>query len=126
MKTDMERANRLRQQVLELVDERILAMNVYDLGIPLGNVVSPTVLAGWGPSIPVSVASVNNANATFESCFTEAGINQTLHQIVLQISMDLDILIAGGTHKTTITQPVVVAETIIVGVVPESFIHAEH
>jgi len=126
LKTDMEQANRLRQQVLELVNQRILELNVYDLGIPLGNVLNPTVLSGWGPQIPVRVASVNNASATFESRFTEAGINQTLHQIILQVSMDVDILIAGGTHKTTVTQPVVVAETIIVGVVPEAFLNAEH
>lgn len=125
LKTDMEQANQLRKQILDLVNQRVLELNVYDLGIPLGNVLSPTVMAGWGPRIPVSVASINNASAEFQSHFTEAGINQTLHQVVMYVSMDVDILIAGGTHKATISHPVVVAETIIVGAVPDSFFQAE-
>lgn len=125
LKTNMEEANQLRQQVLDLVNRRLLELNVYNLGIPLGNVLSPAVLSGWGPQIPVTVSSINNASADLESQFIEAGINQTLHQIIMRVSMDVDILIAGGVRKATISQPVVVAETIIVGIVPDSFFHAE-
>ena len=125
LRTNMEQANRLRQQVIDLVNQRILDLNVYDLGIPLGNVISPTVLGGWGPKIPVTVSSVNNASATFESQFLEAGINQTLHQIVMQVTIDVEILIVGGTHKATISQPVVIAETIIVGSVPDAFFNGQ-
>lgn len=125
LKTNMEQANQLRQQVLALVNQRLLELNVYDLGIPVGNLFSAAVLAGWGPKIPVRVASINNANAELESSFIEAGINQTLHQIIMHISMDVDILIAGGVRKTTISQPVVIAETIIVGIVPNAFFQTE-
>ena len=69
------------------------------------------------------MTSVNNASADFTSSFSEAGINQTLHQILMEVSMDVTILVAGGTKKATISQTVVVAETVIVGIVPESFLN---
>lgn len=123
LKTNMSQINQLRREILSLVNQRVLDLNIYELGLPVGNILLPSILSGWGPQIPVYVASVNNAGAEFQSSFSEAGINQTLHRIVMQVSMDVTILVAGGTKTATITQDVVVAETVIVGVVPDSFLN---
>lgn len=123
LKTNMAEVNQLRREILEQVNQRILDLNVYALAVPLGSVLAPALLAGLGPRIPIHVTSVNNANADFTSNFSEAGINQTLHQILMHVSMDVTILIGGGTKKATIRQSVVVAETVIVGIVPESFLN---
>ena len=58
----------------------------------------------------------------FESRFTEAGINQTLQQLTMTVSVDVSILVLGRTESFTVTSQVVVAETIIVGQVPDTYL----
>ena len=58
--------------------------------------------------------------SSFSSTFTQAGINQTLHQINMQVSVDVAVLVLGETNYFTISSQVVIAETVIVGQVPET------
>ena len=91
------------------------------LGIPVGNLILPEMLSGRGPQIPVDILSIRNSDAAFESFFTEAGINQTLQQLTMEISVDVSILVLGRSESFTVSSQVVVAETIIVGQVPDTF-----
>ena len=122
LQTDMAEVNRLRRELSELINEKIMDINIAQLGIPVGNVLLPSIFSGLGPKIPIQVTSVNNASTDFSSSFTQAGINQTLHQISVTVSMDITVLVAGGTRTTTISQDMVVAQTVIVGTVPNSWI----
>ena len=122
LQTDMAEINRLRRELSELINEKIMDINIAQLGIPVGNVLLPSIFSGLGPKIPIQVTSVNNASTDFSSSFTQAGINQTLHQISVTVSMDITVLVAGGTRTTTISQDMVVAQTVIVGTVPNSWI----
>ena len=97
-------------------------MDTSDLGIPIGSLVLPEFLAGKGPNIPVHILSIRNSDASFTSNFTEAGINQTLQQLNMQVSVDVAVLVLGETNYFTVTSQVVVAETIIVGQVPDTFL----
>jgi hypothetical protein len=66
---------------------------------------------------------VARSNAVFQSYFTEAGINQTLQQLNMHVSVDVAVLALGSTRYFTVSSQVVVAETIIVGHVPDTFFH---
>ena len=70
------------------------------------------------------ILSISNSDAAFESFFTEAGINQTLQQLTMEISVDVTVLVLGRTESFTVTSHVVVAETIIVGQVPDTLLQA--
>ncbi len=122
LKTNMSEVNRLKTDILNLINDEILAMDTTDLGIPLGNLILPEILSGRGPDIPVQIISIRNSDAVFESYFTEAGINQTLQQLTMLVSVDVSILVLGKTKDFTVTSQVVVAETIIVGQVPDTFL----
>lgn len=122
LKTNMSEVNRLKTSILNTINNEILALDTADLGIPLGSLFLPEFLAGKGPHIPVHIMSIRNSEATFTSNFTEAGINQTLQQLVMVISVDVTVLVLGRTDSFTITSQVVVAETIIVGDVPDTFL----
>ena len=80
-----------------------------------------TVFSGRGPGIPVRIVSVSNVTADFTNEFSSAGINQTRHQIILNIKVDIDMLIPGGTLQDTVTTSMVIAETVIVGTVPGTY-----
>ena len=121
LKTNMSEVNRLKTNILNLINDEILALSTDDLGVPIGNLLLPEILSGRGPEIPVQILSIRNSDASFHSNFTQAGINQTLQQINMQVSVDVTVLVLGQTDSFVVSSQVIVAETIIVGDVPETY-----
>lgn len=121
LKTNMSEVNRLKTNILNLINDEILALSTDDLGVPLGNLFLPEFLSGRGPEIPVQILSIRNSDASFSSNFSQAGINQTLQQINMQVSVDVTVLVLGRTDSFTVSSQVIVAETIIVGDVPDTY-----
>lgn len=124
LKTNMSEVNRLKTDLLNIINDEILAMDSNILGIPLGSLILPEIFAGRGPAIPVQILTIRNSEAGFFSEFTEAGINQTLQKLYMQISVDVSVLILGRINDFTVSSQVVIAETVIVGQVPDTFLHA--
>ena len=122
LKTNMSEVNRLKTDILNIINDEILALDTSDIGIPLGSIFLPEVFSGKGPVIPVHILSIRNSDASFSSNFVQAGINQTLHQLIMVVSVDVAILVLGQTGSFTINSEVVVAETVIVGDVPNTFL----
>ena len=122
LKTNMSEVNRLKTDILNIINDEILALDTSDIGIPIGSLFLPELLSGKGPVIPVHILSIRNSDASFSSNFVQAGINQTLHQLIMMVSVDVAILVLGQVGSFTITSEVVVAETVIVGDVPNTFL----
>lgn len=122
LKTNMSEVNRLKTDILNIINDEILALDHSDIGIPLGSLFFPELLSGKGPSIPVHILSIRNSDANFVSHFEQAGINQTLHRLNMEVSIDVAVLVLGQTSSFTMSSEVVVAETIIVGDVPQTFL----
>lgn len=122
LKTNMSEVNRLKTDILNIINDEILALDTSLIGIPLGSLFFPEVLSGKGPAIPVHILSIRNSDATFVSHFSQAGINQTLHRLNMVVSIDVAVLVLGSTTAFTMTSEVVVAETVIVGEVPQTFL----
>ena len=122
LKTNMREVNRLKTNILNLINDEILAMDTSHLGVPLGSLFLPEFLSGRGPSIPVQIISIRNSDASFASAFTEAGINQTMHQLSLEVLVDVSVLVLGETDSFAVSSHVVVAETVIVGDVPDTYL----
>lgn len=122
LKTNMSEVNRLKTDILNIINDEILALDTSDIGIPLGSLFLPEFFSGKGPAIPVHILSIRNSDALFTSNFSQAGINQTLHQLTMEVSVDVAVLVLGQTSSFTVTSEVVVAETVIVGDVPQTFL----
>lgn len=121
LKTNMSEVNRLKTAILNLINDEILALDTEDIGIPIGSLLLPEFLSGRGFSIPVHILSIRNSDGAFYSNFTEAGINQTLQRLIMDVSVDVTVLVLGKAENFTVSSQVVVAETIIVGQVPDTF-----
>ena len=121
LKTNISEVNRLKTDILNLINDEILALDTADLGVPLGSLFLPELFSGKGPQIPVQVLSIRNSDASFHSEFSQAGINQTLQRLLMEVSVDVTILVMGDTESYTVATQVVVAETIIVGDVPDTY-----
>jgi sporulation protein YunB len=122
LKTNMSEVNRLKTDILNVINDEILALDNSDIGIPLGSLFFPEFLSGRGPAIPVHILSIRNSDANFVSLFSQAGINQTLHRLNMVVSIDVAVLVLGQTASFTMTSEVVVAETVIVGDVPQTYL----
>ena len=122
LKTNIGEVNRLKTDILNIINDEILALDNSDIGIPLGSLFFPELLSGKGPSIPVNILSIRNSDANFVSHFSQAGINQTLHQVTMEVSIDVAVLVLGQTNSFTLQSEVIVAETVIVGTVPNTFL----
>jgi len=121
LKTNISEVNRLKTDILNIINDEILELDTADIGIPLGSLLLPEFFSGRGPTIPVNMISIRNSDAGFSSHFTEAGINQTLQQLTMDVLVDVSILVLGRTESFTVSSQVVVAETVIVGQVPDTF-----
>ena len=122
LKTNIGEVNRLKTDILNIINDEILALDHSDIGIPLGSLILPEILSGRGPVIPVHILAIRNSDADFVSHFSQAGINQTLHQVTMAVSIDVSVLVLGQTTSFTLESQVVVAETVIVGQVPNTFL----
>ena len=122
LKTNMSEVNRLKTDILNIINDEILALDASSIGIPLGSLFLPELLSGKGPAIPVHILSIRNSDATFVSHFEQAGINQTLHKLTMVVSIDVSVLALAETTSFTMESEVVVAETVIVGDVPQTFL----
>lgn len=122
LKTNMSEVNKLKTDLLNIINDEILAMDTDHMGIPIGSLFVPELFSGMGPSIPIRILTIRNSEASFFSEFSEAGINQTLQQLNMAVSVDVVILVLGKIDTFTISSQVVVAETVIVGQVPNMFL----
>lgn len=122
LKTNFSEINRLKAQILSVVDKRLLDLDVNEIGLPLGSIILPEFFSGTGVKLPVRVLSVSSSDAKFHNAFYEAGINQTSHQIIMDVSMTVTVLTPVGTEPVEVSSQVLVAETVIVGRVPSSYV----
>lgn len=122
LKTNMAEVNRLKTDILNLINDEILALDTANITIPIGSLVLPEFFSGQGIGIPIQILSIRNSDGSFKSYFSEAGINQTLQQLTMDVSVDVSVLVLGKTESFTVSSQVVVAETVIVGQVPNTYL----
>jgi len=119
--SNMAAFNHLQAEILNRVLERMDQVSARDLAIPIGSLTGSALLAGRGPRISVRMESVGSSEAHFRNAFTSAGINQTKHQIILTVDVYVSILLPGFTTATKVSNSFIVAETVIVGAVPDTY-----
>ena len=100
---------------------RLSEVSTTELSIPIGTLTGSSLLAGRGPAIKVKMQSVGSTTASFRNTFGSAGINQTRHQILLDVQVNMSILLPGFRTSTKVNNEISVAETVIVGSVPENY-----
>lgn len=121
LRSNMAEVNRLQTAVSEEILRRLSEVSTSELRIPIGTLSGSALLAGRGPSITVRMQAVGSTNSVFRNVFTASGINQTRHQILLNVDVFMSILLPGLTTSTKISNEIAVAETIIVGNVPDTY-----
>lgn len=115
--------NKLKTNVSDRVEREIERMSVIDIQIPIGTLTGVELLHGRGFPVGMSVKPLGYARTAIISEFKEAGINQTLHRILIEIVADVDAVIPGYSTEVEVHTTIVAAETVIVGRVPDAYTH---
>ena len=121
VRSNMAAFNHLQADILDTILTRIDQVSARELSIPVGTLTGFSLLAGRGPRISVRMESVGSSEANFHNEFVSAGINQTKHQIILTVDVSVSILLPGFTTATKVSNSFIVAETVIVGAVPDTY-----
>lgn len=114
---------RFKRSVLEGLVMRLESIDPDLLSVPMGNLTGIVLFSAKGPSVRVRVQSIGGVTAKYRSEFTSAGLNQTKHSIYLDLSITVYLLIPGKIVPVEVVEQVCVAETVIVGQVPDSYLN---
>lgn len=120
--TDMAAVNRLRNQVAEQVLAAVEEIDVHELGVPLGSLFDMDLAWAKGPAIQIHGLVAGTVQTQAHSEFVSAGINQTLHRILLDVTVPITVILPGISMDTQVVAQVCVAETVIVGRVPQTLL----
>lgn len=96
------------------------------IDVPLGTVSGMYIFSGRGPNLKIKIIPKGNVKTNLKSEFTPAGINQTRHRILIDITVQLLIVMPSKSEIAEISIDYVLAETIIVGDVPENYINMSY
>ena len=118
---NMARINALSAEILDRVigatENRTLKVSV-----PLGNLTGVSLLMGRGPGVPVEIIMMTSSRVEFQNNVVTAGINQTKHQIDLEVIVDVDVLIPWGTESAEVVTEVMISDVTVVGKVPGTYL----
>lgn len=115
--------NSMRTGISQRMDRELRRFPSVDIQIPVGTLTGLQLLHGKGFDVGMTVSPMGYAKTRVISEFTEAGINQTRHRILIEISVTADAIIPGYSTEVNVVTNIVAAETIIVGRVPDAYTH---
>ena len=123
--TDMAKMNLLRSELTAAILEALEEADVSAIQVPLGSLFDLEPLWAKGPALKARAMTVGTVRAEFDSQFTSAGVNQTLHRIWMEVDVPMILLLPGGEVEASLHTRLCVAETVIVGKVPDTYLQLD-
>lgn len=121
IETDMNKVNKLKAKLTTEVTRSLRELKSYPYSVSLGTLLGTEYLAGRGPNLNLKIEPTGFLEADLLSNFSSAGINQTHHKIILNINVDITTYIPLSRSSSKVSTNFILAETIIVGDVPQYY-----
>ena len=121
LQTNTKNVNKIISDIPVNIINKFQEKNTSDIFIYLGSALGLKLFSAQGPKIHIKIANVGNVDTKLVSEFTSQGINQTLHRVYLNLSCEVTILTPYNTIKQMIENQVLIAESVIVGTVPDAY-----
>lgn len=122
--SNMAHINTLSTEILNSVIEST-ENGTIEVKIPVGNLTGFNLLMGRGPDVSVDIVMLTSSRVDFKNDIVSSGINQSKYQLILEVTIDIDVLVPWGTKSASTVTEVIVADTVIVGKVPETYLNME-
>ena len=121
VQTDMVKLNILKSSMTNAASEQLTLLQSQTVRIPLGSLLGVQIFSGRGPRVEFKIIPTGFVNSQLVHRFDTAGINQTRHQIVLEIAANISAVLPGYSTASQVISSFILAETVIVGASPEAF-----
>lgn len=121
VRADISAINTLKARLTAAVQTELLDDGGRTVTIALGTLSGIDLLTDRGPAVPIKIIPIGNIQTEIYNEFTQAGINQTLHRMFLGVTATVSIVMAGSTGTGQVQTDFCIAETIIIGAVPEAY-----
>ena len=118
LQTDMLAMSRLQSAVTTSVIESILRFSSQQVTLPAGSLTGNPFFSGRGPEVEIRLIPAGFVQTQMKNVFESAGINQTRHQILLNVRLDIQAVLPGYAIANQVDTDICLAETVIVGLVP--------
>ncbi|CEP66148.1 Sporulation protein YunB [Moorella glycerini] len=122
MQADALSISRLQAQAQLAIQEHLAQLKGKTYYLPLGQVLGLKLLAAYGPPVPLRFIPLGTVNVNVGDTFEAAGINQTRHRIYLQVESEVQVVAPFSREQVKVASTIPVAEAIIVGPVPQTYI----
>ena len=119
--TDAYYLNKIGNNIGDKIDKHINQMKSYVIKIPFSVLFSEQLINGRGPKIPMIFVMTGITTTDFENEFTAAGVNQTHHRIMMNITVNTYVIHSGNVTVVPYKTNVCIAESIVVGITPQTF-----
>ena len=123
------RANMARINAMssELLSDIVKAADGGELSleIPIGNLLGSSMMLCRWTEKPFHLKKHSSTRLDFKNELVSAGINQTKHQMKLDVVIDIDVIMPWRTVSTQVVSEILIAETVIVGQVPQTYLDME-
>jgi len=125
MQANTIKINSLAAEATLDIQKNLVKLEGRAVHIPLGQVLKSQLLAAYGPKIRVTLVPIGAVKVKVIDDFQQAGINQTRHRLYLNVSTRVKIVIPLVSDYMEVSSQVPVAETIIVGEVPQTYLNLD-
>ncbi len=115
--------NKMRNGISQRLERELHRIKQIDIGIPIGTLSGIQMLHGRGFEVGMTVEPMGYPQTKIISEFNDAGINQTQHRIIIDVTVIADAVIPGYSTTVKVHTTIVAAETVIIGRVPEAYTH---
>ena len=115
-------ANMMKSEIAALINERVNKISDDDVKITIGMIIGYCNLGSWGPEIPLAVLPNTNVEIDFSNEFVSCGINQVQDNLTIDVNVHVSALMPFLKSTSTIHSSVIVAQTLIVGDVPNTYL----
>ena len=119
--TDAYALNKIGNNIGTEIDNIINEMKSYVIKIPFSVLFSEQLINGRVPKIPMIFVMTGITTTDFENEFTAAGVNQTHHRIMMNITVNTYVIHSGNVTVVPYKTNVCIAESIVVGITPQTF-----
>lgn len=119
---DLKEMNKLKAKIAIEINEQMKKTTNSRISIPIGSLTGIPYLSNLGPRVNFNLIPYGKTQIDFKTSFTQAGINQTRHEVTVNVKLSTALLIANKqTTSTKIETTVPVSETVVIGDVPQSY-----
>ncbi len=113
--------NSVASEVALEVQNELKQISESTIKVPLNNAFNTDLIRL--PSINIQIIPQGSVIVDFATEFESTGINQTRHRVYIIVTTDVKLIVPLVSENITITTNIPIAETIIVGEVPEQYVN---